>query len=88
MGISPISGIHALPVLKPRSPDSERSALSDVEQVPSIGDETYTPSDRNSASGAEGDDDEPLDPPENEEPAQATTSPEPASPGTGISFFA
>jgi hypothetical protein len=88
MGISPISGIHGLPVLKPRSPDADRSALSDIEQVTPIGDETYTPSEGNSASGADDDRDEPMDSPESQEPAQATTSPEQPSPGGAISFFA
>jgi hypothetical protein len=85
MEISPISGIRGLPVLKPRSPDADLAALSDIEHVTHLGDETYTPSDGKAAEGAEDDEDDLIDQPELEEPEAG--SPTPASHGGAINFF-
>jgi len=92
MEISPISGIRQLPVLKARSPEAEFAALSDIEQMTPIGDETYTPSDGKPAAGAEDDteddEDDLLDPPEPEEPDQTATFPSTARNSRPVSFFA
>jgi hypothetical protein len=88
MEISPISGIRALPVLKAPPANPELTALSDIEGLTRIGDETYTPSGGKSASGAEEDDEELIDEPELDEPEQTATTPSQAGPGGAISFFA
>ncbi|MGA2650197.1 MAG: hypothetical protein ABSF28_06730 [Terracidiphilus sp.] len=88
MEISPISGIRALPVLRARPTESELTALSDIEELARIGDETYTPSDGKQASAAEDDEDELTDAPEMEEVEQTETTPIPAGSGKAISYFA
>jgi hypothetical protein len=91
MEISPISGIRALPVLKAQPSAPELAPLSDIEELGRIGDETYTPSDGESAGGAEDDEEELIelnDPLELDDPEQAASTPTQAVPGRAISFFA
>jgi hypothetical protein len=88
MEISPISGIRALPVLKVRPTESELTALSDIEEMTRIGDETYTPSGGNQASAAEDEEEELIEEPELEEPVEAPRTPIRAAQGRAISFFA
>lgn len=88
MEISPISGIRALPVLKVRPAESELTALSDIEKLARMDDESYTPSGGNRASAAEDDEDELTDAPEMEEVEQEGTTPIRAVSGRAINFFA
>jgi len=88
MEISPISGIRALPALKARPTESELTALSDIEEMARIGDETYTPSSGNQASAAEDDEEELIDEPEPEDPEEAPTVAIHPAQGRAISFFA
>jgi len=88
MEIGPISGIRALPMVKARPVETDLAALSDVDEVTRIGDETYTPSDGNQASAAEDDEVELTDALELEEGEQAETTPVQSGSGGAISFFA
>jgi hypothetical protein len=55
MEISPISGIRGLPPPKAKAVDLGPAEVVDIEGYARIGDETYTPGDGKSASGAEED---------------------------------
>jgi len=89
MEIGPISGIRALPVLKARPVDTELPALSDVEELARIGDETYTPSNGSQSSAAEDEEEEfTEDAPELEVLEQAEAHPIQTGQGRAINFFA
>ncbi|MGD0891935.1 MAG: hypothetical protein ABR923_10405 [Terracidiphilus sp.] len=61
MEISPIAGIRALPVAKTPPIDPQLTAVFDIDNSARIGDETWTPSDRESSRGSEDDgSDDPL----------------------------
>jgi hypothetical protein len=78
MEISPIAGIVSLPVIKAPPPDITLVVVSDVENTARIGDETYTPSDGESAGDdAEDEFDESAseDQPETEDQPEAEVQP-------------
>ena len=84
MEISPIAGIRNLPVAKAPAADAGLSAVFDIENFASIGDETYSPSGGKSAGGREDEFEDPAD--EGEAPAATTALDE--GPARQISFFA
>lgn len=89
MEISPIAGVRAMPVMRARPPDTELTAVFDIENPASIGDETYTPADGSQASAAE--DEEPEEELTGEPDLEEPESQGPlihAKPGRQISFFA
>jgi len=55
MEISPVAGIRAMPVVKAPPIDPKLTAVFDIDNSARIGDETWTPSDRESGRGAEDD---------------------------------
>jgi hypothetical protein len=55
MEISPVAGIRAMPVVKVPPLDPKLTAVFDIDNSARIGDETWTPSDRESGRGAEDD---------------------------------
>jgi hypothetical protein len=89
MEISPISGIRALPVLKPRSNEAELAFLPDVQESARMDDETYTPSDeeQESAAGAEPEE-EFTDAPDGDEREQQDAPAIQPGAERAISFFA
>ena len=56
MGIGPVIGICELPIRKAQEPDLDLPAVFQIQSSAKIGDETYSRSGGNSASGFEGDD--------------------------------
>jgi hypothetical protein len=89
MGITPITSLTPLPPTRSIERELEPLPMERVENSARTGDETYSPSNGNSARGAE--DDEPEDELEElpaEEEAESTVLPFRKEPGQPISFFA
>lgn len=89
MGISPITSLTPLPLARAFESDFELMPMERVENSARTRDETYSPSNGNSARGAE--DDGPEDELEElpaEEEAESTVLPFRKEPGQPISFFA
>ena len=61
MEISPIAGVRAMPVLKAPPVDPELKAVFDIDNSPRVGDETWTPSEKESGRGGEDDGSEELE---------------------------
>jgi hypothetical protein len=59
MGISPIPGIYALPVVKTRPAETDISRVFDVENSSKPDDDSYSGNARNASAG--GEDDEAMD---------------------------
>jgi len=89
MGITPITNLNPLPLIRSVESDFEPLPMERVENSARTGDEKYTPSNARSARGAE--DDEPEEEME-ELPVEDETEPAPPpvrnEPGQPISFFA
>ena len=90
MGITPIVNLTELPVVRSAQSDLEPQPMQRVENSARTGDETYSPSNGQSASGSE--DDGPQDEFESvageDEEEPTTIQPDGDDPGLQISFFA
>ena len=73
MEISPIAGIQVLPITKPQRPDSELSAVFDIENSSKPGDDSYTGSSKKAAGGEDDEDAEDAEQDEAAEPAAQET---------------
>jgi hypothetical protein len=70
MEISPIPGIRALPMVKPRPLDAELSAVFDIEHSAGASDDTYSGTGKRTAGGQDDNDDSEGDAAEMENPEQ------------------
>lgn len=82
MEISPIAGVRVLPLMKIQRPESEVSAIFDIENSSKAGDDTYSGSGRKAAGGQDEDD---LD---DDFEAESAAHPREYGPAAKINFYA